>query len=81
MDLKVGDVIKMKKSHPCGTNAWELRRVGMDIRIRCTGCGHQVMLLRKPGRKGVPRIRVPEWPISRKKVVAEVVKFCYNRKM
>lgn len=30
MDLKVGDVIKMKKSHPCGTNAWELRRVGMD---------------------------------------------------
>lgn len=36
MDLKVGDVIKMKKSHPCGTNAWELRRVGMDIRIRCT---------------------------------------------
>ena len=65
MDLKVGDVIKMKKSHPCGTNAWELRRVGMDIRIRCTGCGH----------------RVPEWPISRKKVVAEVVKFCYNRRM
>ena len=47
MDLKVGDVIKMKKSHPCGTNAWELRRVGMDIRIRCTGCGHQVMLPRK----------------------------------
>ena len=67
MDLKVGDVIKMKKSHPCGTNAWELRRVGMDIRIRCTG--------------GVPRICIPEWPISRKKVVAEVVKFCYNREM
>lgn len=75
MDLKVGDVIKMKKSHPCGTNAWELRRVGMDIRIRCTGCGHQIMLPRKPGRKGVPRICIPEWPISRKKVVAEVVKF------
>ena len=30
MDLKVGDVIKMKKSHPCGTNAWELRRVGIS---------------------------------------------------
>lgn len=51
MDLKVGDVIKMKKSHPCGTNAWELRRVGMDIRIRCTGCGHQIMLPRKQVEK------------------------------
>ena len=61
MDLKVGDVIKMKKSHPCGTNAWELRRVGMDSA--------------EAGRKGVPRICIPEWPISRKKVVAEVVKF------
>ena len=53
MDLKVGDVIKMKKSHPCGTNAWELRRVGMDIRIRCTGCGHQIMLPRKQVEKAV----------------------------
>ena len=53
MDLKVGDVIKMKKSHPCGTNAWELRRVGMDIRSRCTGCGHQIMLPRKQVEKAV----------------------------
>lgn len=75
MDLKVGDVIKMKKSHPCGTNAWELRRVGMDIRIRCTGCGPSDNASAEAGRKGVPRICIPEWPISRKKVVAEVVKF------
>lgn len=52
MELKVGDVIKMKKSHPCGTNAWELRRVGMDIRMQCKGCGHQVMLPRKQVEKG-----------------------------
>ena len=52
MDLKVGDVIKMKKSHPCGTNSWKLVRVGMDIRMECTGCGHRVMLPRKQVEKG-----------------------------
>ena len=44
MDFKVGDVIKMKKAHPCGTNQWELLRVGMDFRLKCLGCGYQVML-------------------------------------
>lgn len=52
MDLNVGDVIKMKKSHPCGANQWELKRVGMDIRMECLGCGHQVMLPRKQVEKG-----------------------------
>jgi hypothetical protein len=52
MDLKVGDVIKMKKQHPCGTNAWKLLRVGMDIRMECTGCGHMIMLPRKQIEKG-----------------------------
>lgn len=47
MDLQVGDRIKMKKQHPCGNNDWELLRVGMDIRLRCVGCGHQLMLPRK----------------------------------
>lgn len=51
MELKVGDVIRMKKPHPCGENAWELLRVGMDIRIKCQGCGHQVMLPRKQVEK------------------------------
>ena len=52
MELKVGDVIKMKKAHPCGENEWELMRVGMDIRLRCRGCGRQVMLPRKQVEKG-----------------------------
>jgi len=51
MDLKVGDVIKMKKQHPCGNNAWEIMPTGMDIRIKCSGCGHQVMLPRKQVEK------------------------------
>ena len=52
IDFKIGDIKKMKKSHPCGTNAWEIKRVGMDIRPRCTGCDHQVMLPRKQVEKG-----------------------------
>ena len=47
MDFELGDVIKMKKAHPCGTNQWEILRVGMDFRLKCCGCGHQVMLPRK----------------------------------
>ena len=47
MVFEVGQVIKMKKAHPCGTNSWEIRRVGMDFRLRCTGCDHQVMVPRK----------------------------------
>lgn len=51
MDFKVGDVVKMKKAHPCGTNQWEILRVGMDFRLKCHGCGHQVMLPRKQVEK------------------------------
>lgn len=47
MKFDVGQVIKLKKPHPCGANSWEILRVGMDFRLRCTGCGHQVMVTRK----------------------------------
>ena len=47
LDLQVGDVIKMKKPHPCGANEWEILRTGMDFRLKCEGCGHQVMVSRK----------------------------------
>ena len=43
----VGDVIRMKKPHPCGCRDWEVLRVGADFRLRCVGCGHQVMLPRR----------------------------------
>ena len=46
MNLLVGDIIKMKKPHPCGSKEWELLRVGMDFRMKCMGCEHQVMLPR-----------------------------------
>lgn len=47
MEFNVGQYIKMKKPHPCGANAWEIQRVGMDFRLRCMSCNHSVMVPRK----------------------------------
>lgn len=44
---EVGDVVKLKKPHPCGSYEWEILRVGADFRLKCVGCGHQVMLARR----------------------------------
>ena len=60
MDVRVGDKIKTKKPHPCGANTFEVLRVGMDFRIRCTGCGHEVMLPRAKIEKNIRKILRPE---------------------
>ena len=46
MDVRVGDKLIMKKNHPCGSNEFEVLRIGMDFRIRCLGCGREVMVPR-----------------------------------
>ena len=53
MDIKVGDVAEMKKPHPCGCNQFEILRVGMDFKIRCTRCSREVMLPRKKAEKSI----------------------------
>ena len=53
----VGDIIRMKKPHPCGTYEWEILRVGADFRLKCTGCGHQVMVPRKLVEKNTRELR------------------------
>lgn len=50
------DVVEMKKSHPCGENKWKIIRMGMDIRIKCLGCNHSVMIPRKEFAKKMKRI-------------------------
>lgn len=52
-NFNVGDIIKLKKKHPCGVNEWEILRTGMDIKLKCTGCGHQVMMPRKQVEKNI----------------------------
>ena len=46
MDLHLHDKVELKKAHPCGSTRWEILRVGMDIKLRCLGCGHELMLPR-----------------------------------
>ena len=53
MDIQVGDVVTLKKQHPCGSKEWEVLRVGMDFRLKCMGCGHQVMIPRKQVEKNI----------------------------
>lgn len=48
---EVGDVVRLKKQHPCGSFEWEILRVGADFRLKCTGCGHQIMLPRRQVEK------------------------------
>ncbi|MFP6594056.1 MAG: DUF951 domain-containing protein [Dehalococcoidia bacterium] len=47
VQYEVGDRITLKKGHPCGVNDWTIYRIGADIGLRCTGCGHRVMLPRR----------------------------------
>lgn len=55
--FEIGDIVKLKKKHPCGSFEWEILRVGADFRLKCTGCGHQIMISRKNVEKNVKEIR------------------------
>ena len=56
MDIRVGDVLELKKEHPCGSRRWQVLRVGMDFRLRCLGCGHELMLPRSKAEKSVKKV-------------------------
>lgn len=56
MNINVGDVLKLKKEHPCGSAEWEVLRIGADFRIKCKGCGHQLMIARKQVEKAIREI-------------------------
>lgn len=51
MDVQVGDILTMKKPHPCGSKQWKVLRTGMDFKLSCVGCGHEVMLPAQQGGK------------------------------
>jgi hypothetical protein len=52
------DVVEMKKAHPCGENKWKIIRMGADIRIKCEGCGHSVLIPRRQFQSKMKRILV-----------------------
>ena len=59
MHIEIGDIITMKKPHPCGSNQWEVLRVGADFRLKCYGCDHQVMLKRTLVEKNTRAVEHP----------------------
>ncbi len=56
MDVRLMDILVMKKSHPCGSSRWQVLRTGMDFRLRCCGCAHEVMLPRSKAEKNIRHI-------------------------
>jgi hypothetical protein len=52
----LGDIVRMKKPHPCGDDRWEVLRTGMDFRMKCLGCGRVVMLPRRKFERGVKEV-------------------------
>ncbi|HEY4579150.1 MAG TPA: DUF951 domain-containing protein [Savagea sp.] len=54
--FNLNDVVEMKKQHPCGTNEWKIIRMGADIRIKCLGCDHSVMLPRNEFTKKMKKV-------------------------
>ena len=60
--FNLGDVVRLRKIHPCGNTDWEIVRVGMDIRIRCLKCDHQVLIPRVKFEKAVKMVIRPAAP-------------------
>ena len=56
MDIRVGDRLVLKKPHPCGGNIFAVLRIGMDFRLRCERCGHEMMVPRVKAEKSIRKI-------------------------
>ena len=57
--FNVGDIVKMRKAHPCGSALWQITRTGMDFGMKCQGCGHFVMLPRVKFERMVKSVVAP----------------------
>ena len=56
-DYEVGDIVRLKKQHPCGSSEWEILRVEADFRLNCMGCGHLIMIARKAVEKSARELK------------------------
>lgn len=63
----LGDIVEMKKQHPCGSKEWEIVRLGADIKIKCCGCSRLIMLERSKFEKDVKKIIKQNIPTEEEK--------------
>ena len=64
MDVRLGDVLTLKKKHPCGSDRWEVLRIGADFKLRCLGCGREVMGPRQKYEKQIKKLERAEPPVE-----------------
>ncbi len=69
MDISPGDTLEMKKEHPCGSRRWTVLRVGMDFRLKCQGCGREVMLPRRKAEAALKKVL----PAEKKEVSRDAI--------
>ncbi|MBR5578140.1 MAG: DUF951 domain-containing protein [Lachnospiraceae bacterium] len=65
MDIQVGDIITLKKQHPCGSKDWKVLRIGADFRLKCMGCEHQIMISRPQTEKNIRNLKRGEETIGK----------------
>ncbi|MCF0125752.1 MAG: DUF951 domain-containing protein [Clostridia bacterium] len=56
MEYQIGDIVRTKKTHPCGSKLWELTRIGVDFKMKCLGCEHVIILPREKAKKIITKI-------------------------
>ena len=62
MNVQLGDILVMKKAHPCGEKQWLVLRTGADFRLKCLGCGHEIMVPRLKAEKNIRNVIREENP-------------------
>ena len=55
MEYKIGDVVELKKQHPCGSKTWEITRIGVDFKLKCLGCNHVIVIERPKALKMIKK--------------------------
>lgn len=55
VEYNIGDIVRTKKQHPCGSKLWEITRVGVDFKLKCLGCGHVVLMPREKALKSITK--------------------------
>ena len=73
MEYNIGDIVRTKKPHPCGSKLWEITRVGVDFKLKCQGCGHVVVLERPKALKVITKIE------KRLNEIKKIKKVSYHR--
>lgn len=54
-NYNINDIVETKKQHPCGSKQWKIKRIGIDFKLECMGCGHEIMIERQKALKMIKK--------------------------